>query len=80
MDLELYLDISKKVDSQHPSNNAEKGNDNLHIHHKAVFDAFNEALNHQRLYHDISTPLPWDQVSVLKSKISKSTPCYKRYR
>ena len=53
--------------------NADKNivDESIHIHYKAIFDAFNEALNHSRLYSGNTAPLPWDIAQPMKLTNSK---------
>lgn len=44
--------------------------ESLHIHNKAIFDAYNEALSFSRLYGGKPAPLPWDCVQSLKISTS----------
>ena len=50
--------------------------ESVHIHYKAVFDAFNEALNCLRLYKGMPAPLPWDKDQPLKLSDGKSKLFY----
>jgi hypothetical protein len=45
--------------------------ESIHIHNKAIFDAYNEALSLSRLYGGKPAPLPWDYVQPLKISNSR---------
>ena len=39
--------------------------ESTHIHNKAIFDAFNEAINNFRIYNTKGAPMPWDRARPL---------------
>lgn len=61
---EFFIEIEKQLTTRNQS-------DHEHIHHKAIFDAFNEALENERLYKIHGEPMPWSkQTRRVSSKVT----------
>jgi hypothetical protein len=65
--ISVYLELEKEREEKEeiPEQNELNFERNIftesvHIHNKAIFDAFNEALIDQRLYKRKGEPLPWE--------------------